>query len=497
VGYWPLDGDLVDASGNGFDGELVAGELVEEGLYGGALLCEGDTSTSFAQIPNVVPEMKKGAFSVTVWFNRTGGSGVIGAWGAADSANSWYSGHGFNVQVNSTGTVTFSNYARAALGDPDLSIVSEPGVVTDGEWTHLAVTNETIGGGRSNVVGYINGVEVGTGVDYEFIGHDTGHIVLGSRTNNGRNLFEGKIDDVALFDRVLTADEILFGIMPGVGTDIGRAHNPTPKDGETDVPHDSVVLSWTPGETAASHDVYFGEDFNDVNTATPDSDLFKGNQMETTYPLDGLTFGKTYFWRIDDINDADPNSPRKGDIWSFVTSDHRIVDDFESYNDIPAGEEGSNLVFLTWIDGYDNPSTNGSTMGYSFGASMETDIVHGGSQSAPLTYNNNTASISEVTVNPGDLEIGSDWTIDSPSTLSLWFYGDQFNSSSDRMYITINGEKRTYSGNLTQVEWQEVTVDLLTLGVDLANVTSLTIGFESSGSGKVIADDVRLYFIAP
>ena len=31
----------------------------------------------------------------------------------------------------------------------------------------------------------------------------------------------------------------------------------------------------------------------------------------------GLTPGKTYYWRVDEVNDAEPDSPWKGDVWSF------------------------------------------------------------------------------------------------------------------------------------------------------------------------------------
>lgn len=63
--------------------------------------------------------------------------------------------------------------------------------------------------------------------------------------------------------------------------------------------------------------MYLGIGFENVDTATVDSPEFKGNQAETTYALDRLEFGQTYFWRIDEVNDTDPNSPWKGEVWSF------------------------------------------------------------------------------------------------------------------------------------------------------------------------------------
>lgn len=92
-----------------------------------------------------------------------------------------------------------------------------------------------------------------------------------------------------------------------------------------------VSLSWMPGHTAVSHDVYFGDNFDDVNNGT--GGTFRGNQTETSFTVglaeypypDGLALHTTYYWRIDEVNDLDPNSPYKGYVWSFTVSDSSLV----------------------------------------------------------------------------------------------------------------------------------------------------------------------------
>ena len=101
---------------------------------------------------------------------------------------------------------------------------------------------------------------------------------------------------------------------------IAKAYNPTPADGSLN--NDTRVrLGWSPGDTAISHDVYFGSSFDDVNDGT--NETFQGNQAatnfvagtpESPYP-DGLVPGTTYYWRIDEI-EAD-GTKHKGDVWSF------------------------------------------------------------------------------------------------------------------------------------------------------------------------------------
>ncbi|MHC4330430.1 MAG: hypothetical protein ACYSWW_20175 [Planctomycetota bacterium] len=100
------------------------------------------------------------------------------------------------------------------------------------------------------------------------------------------------------------------------------ARNPRPQDGSM---HEDTwaTLSWSPGAYAVTSDVYLGDNYDDVNDGVPET--FQGNQADTSliigfpgfaYP-EGLVPGTTYYWRIDGINEADPNSPWKGTVWSF------------------------------------------------------------------------------------------------------------------------------------------------------------------------------------
>ena len=273
-----------------------------------------------------------------------------------------------------------------------------------------------------------------------------------------------------------------------------RAWKPGPDDQATDVAL-NVILGWIAGREAAEHNVYFSADEQSVIDGTALVDVVS----QASYGPLSLDLGSTYFWRVDEVNNAEATTIWQGDTWSFTTSENLVVDNFESYNDIEEGKEGSKLIYNTWTDGFDNPSANGSTIGYveAFQPSMETDIVHGGKQSVSVTYDNSVASISEVTVNTNDLAVGSDWTVGSPEKLLLWVYGDTNNPATERMYVKVNGAKVTYGGDLTQTGWQEFSIDLASLDINLSNVTTLTIGFErtgtTGGTGTVFIDDIQLY----
>ncbi|MHC4727448.1 MAG: hypothetical protein ACYS17_09500 [Planctomycetota bacterium] len=80
----------------------------------------------------------------------------------------------------------------------------------------------------------------------------------------------------------------------------------------------------------------------------------------------------------------------------------------------------SNRIFFAWIDGFDNPTINGSIVGYATPPFAEQTIVHGGSQSMPMSYDN-AVGISEATLT---LTHPRDWNRHGIGILSLWFRGN-------------------------------------------------------------------------
>jgi len=272
------------------------------------------------------------------------------------------------------------------------------------------------------------------------------------------------------------------------------ATEPSPDSGATDVGVDAI-LNWKTGREAAKHDVYISTD----EQAVIDGNVPVDTVTESSY-APSLDLAGTYYWRIDEINDAEIPTTWQGDIWNLSTQEYLVVDDFESYNDIPAGQEGSNLVYGTWADGFENP-VNGSTIGYNvpFQPTIETSIVYDGEQSVPLFYDNTVATYSEVTASVADLGVGRDWTKHGIKGLTLRFFGDP-NNVLQQMYVKINGSRVTYDGSAEDTrltEWQMWYIDLASIGVSLSNVTELAIGFERigavGGQGMVLLDGIRLY----
>jgi hypothetical protein len=212
-------------------------------------------------------------------------------------------------------------------------------------------------------------------------------------------------------------------------TTLGAVSGPNPADGTVDV-KPSVILRWDAGAVAASHEVYFGTDADAVANATKDSPEYKGPKAlgEESYDSGKLTMNTTYFWRIDEVNDVNPDSPWEGHVWSFTTGDYFVIDDFEDFN------TGDNQIWFAWHDGLGAGSPNapdylpgngtGSAVGDEATVSYtEETIVHGGNQSMPVAFDNNKPGYANYSEVEHTLTDQRDWTEQGVIELSLWFRG--------------------------------------------------------------------------
>ncbi|HUU17410.1 MAG TPA: hypothetical protein VMW72_09695, partial [Sedimentisphaerales bacterium] len=284
----------------------------------------------------------------------------------------------------------------------------------------------------------------------------------------------------------------------------GGVGSPDPANGAMDIKQ-TPILTWTPGVYAASHQVYFGNDQEAVRNADTSSPEYKGagDLGSQSYEPEKLQWNTTYYWRIDEANNVNPDSPWTGNVWSFMTANFLIVDDFESYNDLNPEDPGSNRIFNAWIDGYGIP-TNGSLVGYDTPPFAEQTIVHSGNQSMPLLYDN-SVGYSEATLT---LTYPRDWTENGVNKLTIWFRGNSDNAA-ETLYVALNGNAIVTNDNPDAAQattWTEWTIDLQAFadqGVNLANVNTISLGLgnknnpQAGGSGTMYFDDIRLYPPAP
>ncbi len=277
-------------------------------------------------------------------------------------------------------------------------------------------------------------------------------------------------------------------IQARTSTDCGKsACNPYPPDGAEDVQPDTV-LSWSPGSSAEKHRVYFGTSIADVHSnASPVSNPPQPQDANSFDPI-MLYLGQKYYWRVDEVNSADPNSPWTGNIWSFKVADRIVIDDFESYN------IGSNKIYNTWL-----------SVGQA-GVDLSTGPVYRCGHSMVVNYYYDDYFYSEVIKTFGSPQ---DWASAGARVLELFFRGNVDNLTDGlMMYLSLSDAKDSAfvqyvgdSNDFKKETWRVWRIDLLDFAdIDLNHVTDICIGIcqdrtkpSGYGAGKIYFDDIMLY----
>ena len=95
-----------------------------------------------------------------------------------------------------------------------------------------------------------------------------------------------------------------------------QAREPQPADGAADVDL-ATVLSWRAGRETVSHGIYLGTDASDLPLVE--------TVGQASYTPADLEFGRTYYWQIVEVNEADAVTAWAGDVWSFATREYALV----------------------------------------------------------------------------------------------------------------------------------------------------------------------------
>ncbi len=205
-----------------------------------------------------------------------------------------------------------------------------------------------------------------------------------------------------------------------------KAFGPSPANAGADVALNGV-LNWRPGRESVKHNVTVGSDADAVANGT----VAAKTVTDHTFGLSSLAleYGKTYYWKVDEVNDAADTKVWTGDVWSFTTIGYGAIDDFESYDDV------CNRIFFAWTDGlpfgassdcgvaaYAGNST-GATVGNATAPFAEQAVTHNGSRQAMPMWFDNTKSpfYSEA---QREWPTAQSWTAGGADTLTVWVRGD-------------------------------------------------------------------------
>ena len=484
VVLWTLDEGMgtsaVDWSGHGHHGAIIGGAQWVDGYEGTALKFADNVYVESAY-PGITGTAAR---TCCAWIKTSTANCTIMSWGQNVATQKW------RVRLDATGGLRIENNGGNLYGVTNLA---------DNLWHHVAVVFADDGSpDLADTLLYVDGrAEMTAAVTASAMATAAGPLRIGEDPWHNAPWLD-VIDEARVYNKALTQEQI--ALIMRVDPLLAWAEKPV-EDSTPDIEH-VTPLSWTRGDKATQHGVYFGLDKAAVASAdaSDTTGIYRGRQSATSYtPAEGVGWGGgPYFWRVDENNND--GTITKGRIWSFTVADYLVVDDIESYNDLVETDPASNRIYTKWIDGF-GTTTNGALVGNLDVPLTQHSNVHGGGQAMPLSYDNNL-KFSEATLT---LAAGKDWTRQGVRELSLWFRGVAANTA-ERMYVALNGTAVVYNDDtsLTQkTAWTQWTIPLqqfANLGVNLSNVTSITIGFGTrgntatvGGTGQMYFDDIRLY----
>lgn len=192
VGWWPFNGNANDESGNGNNG-TNSGAMLTKDRYG-----KINSAYSFNGLNNyiVTPRKNLTNFSLSIWCNTN----------QLDQYTSLVDAYQENWEVY---LKNFSPTFTAWISAPGNynENVSETSIKKN-EWNHLVFTYST-----SETKIYLNNSLISIFKNINITNSTNGNFYFGASISGNEQYFNGVLDDIAIYNRVLTSEEVnqLYG----------------------------------------------------------------------------------------------------------------------------------------------------------------------------------------------------------------------------------------------------------------------------------------------
>ncbi len=259
IGWWKFDegqGAIAfDSSGYGNHGTLGGNPQWVGGAIGGGL--ELDGNDDYVGIDSIAPMVTSNNFTVSAWIKTEQvDEGVLIGSNSGSSHNFLFGVSGGNVWTDDDTDAQF------------------PPAVNNKQWHMVTYVRE----GLTSWI-YVDGVLRKEDPTDDEPAMDMQWSIGQEWDSSPSDEFEGVVDDVRFWIRPLSAEEIA-DVFRG---DVDLAHTPKPANGSTQDIKSALPLSWSPGENAAQHDVYFGTDELSVESAdaSDTTGMYRGRQVIT------------------------------------------------------------------------------------------------------------------------------------------------------------------------------------------------------------------------
>jgi hypothetical protein len=199
VAYYPFNGNALDESGNGNDG-TVNGAVLRADRHGTSNKAyQFDGLDDYINIPNHASlEIPTGGLTISAWIYKKGkGAGVTVLTKGNGAANNYdYALHANTGNQIAYAWITYRKKHNDAKTGND---TYQPGM-----WQHVAVVHVS----GSIIEFYVNGLQGHTVSSSATRANGGDELRIGRQTSNHGGSFDGLIDDIRIYNRALSADEV-------------------------------------------------------------------------------------------------------------------------------------------------------------------------------------------------------------------------------------------------------------------------------------------------
>ncbi|HSY17842.1 MAG TPA: glycoside hydrolase family 76 protein [Candidatus Acidoferrales bacterium] len=238
AGYYPLDATsgtvAVDATGSGNNGVVSGATWNSGGRFNGCLNFNGASSS--VQITNLVCN----DFSIAFWVKTTQAAG----------GGQWYNGAGL-VDGDAPGSNDDFGAALVGgkfgfgIGNPDTTILSTTSI-NNGAWHHCVATRQQATGGV-NV--YVDGTLQASGTANRNTLNASARLLFGAIAS-GNGYFNGSLDEVKIFSRTLSSNEVVALYSSSIASPTGGPTNLNATAGNA-----QIQLTWSEAAMATGYNV--------------------------------------------------------------------------------------------------------------------------------------------------------------------------------------------------------------------------------------------------
>ena len=278
IGWWPLDATsgtiATNVAWNGNHGTVNGASWNASGRINGCLTFNGINNN--VQITNPVVN----DFSIALWVKTTQSVGIL----------QWYTGAGLvdgdaAGTANDFGTALVGSNFAFGVGNPDTTIVSTS-AINDGAWHHCVATRQQATGIMSV---YVDGNLQATGTGNKNSLTASAKLLFGALAS-GAGFFNGSLDDVKIFSRNLSSNEVAALYSSSVTPPSAAPASLTATAGNR-----QVQLSWWDASVANSYNLK-----RSLTNGGPYVTIT--NVTTTSYTDTNLVNNQTYYYVVSAVN---------------------------------------------------------------------------------------------------------------------------------------------------------------------------------------------------